>query len=263
MTLDHGHPPERRRFVHARRFAIAYALLALALAAAGALLYAAFEVESERDERWSTWAPAQEEGIFRLREIARHVAMRYSDGAQRLPFQPVPGPPQARVRSGAGGEAEEIPLDFAVVTGRSSDAVPLNTAVSYGICGRGQNCALTADAVQREFGVTMNGVLELALYTFKYVPDIESALFFLPPIPGAGEEAGSDGLLDTVVFLERKDLDEQLDKPITATPLHTSGAIGTSVRQLIRPHLYTYSYDATGQGTSLLRLTPYGSETGG
>ena len=263
MTLEQGQPPRRRGFVHARRFAIAYALLALALAGAAAMLYAAFQVEAEESRQWSTWQPSSEEGEARLHEIANHVAARYSDGAQQLPFQAVPGPPQARVRSGPNAEAEEIPLDVAAVSGRNADVVRLNTAVSYGICGRGVNCALNADAVQREFGITLNGVLELALYTFKYLPEIESALFFLPPVPAPAEEAGGDGFVDTAVFIQREHLEAELEKPLGATPLLTSGEIGTSVRRLVRPHLYEFSYDATAQGTSLLRLTPYGSQSAG
>lgn len=254
-------PPKRqpRGFVHARRFAVAYALLALALAGAGGLLYAALQLETEADRRWSAWEPTAEDGPDRLAEIARHVAARYADGAERLPFQAIPGPPQARVRTNAEGAAtEEIPLDAAVITGRESDVVRLNTAVAYSLCGRGRNCGVVGDAVQREFGAVLNGTLELALYTFKYVDGVESLLFFMPSIPAPEEEAGEDGVIDTVVLLRRDDLAEQLDRPFDASKLSTRGEIGPTVLEEIRPHLYTYEYDATSQGASLLRLTPYG-----
>jgi hypothetical protein len=260
MALPEPPKPERRGFIHARRFAFAYLLLVIALGVGAALLVAALQMETEGDRQWSTWQPTAEDGTAQLEEIARHVAARYDDGGDRLPFQAIPGPPQARVRSGTDGAAEEIPLDAAVITGRESDAVRLNTAVAYSVCGRGQNCQLTPEAVQREFGAALNGVLELALYTFKYIDDVESLVFFMPPVPATGEEAGDDGLIDTVVFVRKDDLEEQLGEPLSATTIDTSGEIGSDVLDLIRPRLYTFSYDATSQGASLLRLTPYGTE---
>ena len=262
MTMPHGQQPERRRLVHARRFAIAYALLALALVGAGALLFAAVRAEPSAAKQWSTWAP-ENEGEAGLWQIAGRVASRYSDGSSRLPFQALPGPPTARIRSDTTGATEQIPLDAVIITGRNADAVRLNTAVAFSVCGRGPNCALQPKAIQREFGTVLNGVLELALYTFKNEEDVESILFFMPPVPAPKEEAGEDGLLDTVVFVQRKDVQRELDEPLSATPLNTSGAIGSSVLRIIRPRLYTFTYDASTQGASLLRLTPYGSSTGG
>ena len=264
MTFEQAPPqqPKRRRFVHARRFAIAYLLLALVIALAFGLLAAGLTASSSTDKQWSSWQPS-DTGEARLWEIAGRVASRYNDGTARLPFQALPGPPAARVRSGTGGETEQIPLDAAVITGRNADAVRLNTAIAYSICGRAQNCALNPESAQREFGTVLNGVLELGLYTFKYEEDVQSIVFFLPSVPAPADEAGDDGLLDTAVFLQRDDVERELDKPLAETPLHTNGRIGESVLRIIRPHLYTFTFDASSQGASLLRLTPYGSDRNG
>ena len=72
-----------------------------------------------------------------------------------------------------------------MVTRRPSSS----TTCPAAICGRGRNCGVVGDAVQREFGAVLNGTLELALYTFKYVDGVESLLFFMPSIPAPEEEA--------------------------------------------------------------------------
>ena len=258
MTLVEPPKRERRRFVHARKFMLAYAALALLALGAVGLLYMGMTAEREEAQQWDAWAPTGE-GEAGLWDIAREVASRYADGQAQTPFSALPGPPVARVRSGTTGETEQIPLDAVLITGANADQVRLDTAVTYSICGRGQNCQITAENLQREYRASLNGALELALYTFKFEEDVESVLFFMPPVPAPPAEAGEDGLLDTAIFIQRKDVQGRLDAPLKETPLDRSGDIDTGLLRFMRERLYTFTFDASSQGASLLRLTPYGS----
>ena len=64
--------------------------------------------------------------------------------------------------------------------------------------------------------------LELSLYTFKYVDDVDSVLVFMPPTP-KGDSNGT-------VFLRRDDVADELRRPLTRCCPHAIRAWARSAR---------------------------------
>jgi hypothetical protein len=254
-------PRERRRRPHLRRFAIAYAALALITAAAALGLLYVWQLERPQARAWSQWQPTQE-GEARLWEISAFVMGRYANNSTTLPLQALPGPPGVRLR--AAGSVERVPLDGVVVSaGPTAGAAALDNSVMYVLCGRGNACAMHRDDVtSEEFGVVLQrAALELALYTFKYIEEIESVLFFLPPVDAGVDAQGQPQRLETAVFVKREDVSVNLDNPLAETlpgDVHdTRGAAARNVLRIVLPRLYTFTVENTTQGGTLLMLTPY------
>ena len=66
------------------------------------------------------------------------------------------------------------------VGGRLSDFEPSGSTITYVFCGQAQGCALPQEA-SGEIGLLLQREsLELALYTFKYWPDVRSIVTLLP-----------------------------------------------------------------------------------
>ena len=71
------------------------------------------------------------------------------------------------------------------------DAYSGADVVSYGLCGLGTSaqCAITEGTPSTErFTLLHRQALELSLYTFKYVDDVDSVLVFMPPTPQRREQ---------------------------------------------------------------------------
>jgi hypothetical protein len=95
-------------------------------------------------------------------------------------------------------------------------------------------------------------LLELALYTFKYI-DVEQLLLFLPPF-GTLDANGKPQQAKTVVYLERDDLKAALASPLEETlPGSPGQAIDARDRaaalSYIRPKLFTFEPSLAEQGT--------------
>jgi hypothetical protein len=97
--------------------------------------------------------------------------------------------------------------------------------------------------------------LELSLYTFKYVRDVNSVVVFLPPTP-EGQSNGS-------MFFRRGDVADELRRPIShLLPARTPRVGGLSdielgnIARLTRPRTYAFEFNAAGDGKPILILTP-------
>ena len=95
---------------------------------------------------------------------------------------------------------------------------------------------------------------EIALYTFKYVDDVDSVIVFMPTST-KGQSNGS-------VFLRRADLAE-LRRPIARLlPSHAPrvGGLGkaelSNILRLTRPRIYAFQFQAASNGRPILVLTP-------
>ena len=98
--------------------------------------------------------------------------------------------------------------------------------------------------------------LELALYTFKYVHDIDSVSVFLPPRPDGASSA-------TSVFLKRSDVKQELDKPLATSIGPKTPTIGgmpkkelALVNKITEPRLYSYEYQQAQDGSAVLIYNP-------
>jgi hypothetical protein len=92
--------------------------------------------------------------------------------------------------------------------------LPVSTAWTYTLCGAAQGCAIPGKPSHARFTVVAREALELALYTFEYVPSLDTVLVRLPPPRGSGPPG--------VILFERSALGRELSRPLAATlPLAT------------------------------------------
>jgi hypothetical protein len=256
-----------RRRTPVRKFWLAYA--ALAVVAAGAIggLVWTMGLEREEERAWSTWQPTAEVES-RLWQIADYVRPRYVGPDGQPIVRLLVAPPYISDVTEQG--ITRIAIDGVIVKYRASDrsdaragVFQSGTAFMYILCSTGGNCALTDQQNQSpSLGLVLQReVLELALYTFKYAPDVEQLLFFLPPFQTVGA-SGRPEEVKVAAYLERDDLRAALASPINETlpgsPSQIEKEDRDAVQAFVRPKLFTFEPEQGPQGVTLLTLTPYG-----
>ena len=249
-------PPPASVRPHRARFFVIYGLLALSLAAAimGVVIYAGRAVNPA--PAWSSWKPSGG-GIGAAQQIIAHVAPRYRlpDGNQLLDV--IPKHPSVS----SGGQT--IPVPLIAVRGPKGkidpdqvENVSDNSSLAYSLCGLGSACAIATGkpSVERA-ALVRREALELALYTFKYIPGIKTVVAFMPPPAGMKPT--------TAVYLKKSDLTPELKVPLTHTlsphvplPTNIPAAEEARVDAITGPKLYTFGYSQTQQGDLVLVLSP-------
>ena len=204
---------ERPSAVHGGRFLLGYAVVVLMVGAViAALAFMTRDTESTATSvRWSEWVP-QETGFERAREIAARISPLYrnANGEQLASVTAQPG------------EISGFPLEYitvrhgrnrALAEGDITVVEPGETAL-FNFCGLGGQgtCALPGEPTAERGALLRRQALELGLYTFRYLPDINTVVAMLPPMPREGQPP--QGL--AVVF-QRRHLAPALNQPLTAT----------------------------------------------
>ena len=196
-----------------------------------------------------------------MRQIADQIAKRYrmKKGGQQL----VAALPSAPKVTGSTGDVavSAIAIRPDTSTGKKEeneiDVVPASHSFQYILCGLGANCSIKGGkASTARHALLRREALELALYTFKYVPDIDSVSVFLPPRPDGASSA-------TSVFLKRSDVKEQLNHPLADSIGSKTPAIGgmpkrelALVNRITEPRLYSYEYQQAQDGSAVLIYDP-------
>ena len=251
-----------REMAYRTRFIWIYFLLA-ALAGAGV---AAFAVLLARPDaapaaRWSSWQPTGSEDA-KARQVAAHVANRYRFKNGQQMVTALVGPP----RVSAGGDTGDLPVRAIAIRPDTSSGkaeeddiqiVETGNSLLFILCGLGQNCSITTGKPSEErHALLRRQALELSLYTFKYLPDVNSVTVFLPPRPD-GQTA------PTAVFFRRGDVRDELRRPLDRTLQPTVPSLGemkgrdlANVNRLTRPNLYQYEYAQAQDGSAILVLDP-------
>jgi hypothetical protein len=239
---------------HRGRFFVIYGILGLALAAGivGVVVYAGRSINP--GPAWSSWKPSGG-GLGAAKQIAEHVSPGYRlpDGNQLVDVI-AKGPAVS-----SGGQT--IPIPFIALRGPKGKVdqiqqVSNGDTFTFSLCGLGQACSIAtgkpsvarATLVRRE-------ILELALYTFKYVHGVKHIVAFMPP-PAGTQPA-------YVVYLQKSDLTRQLDAPLTHTlaprvPLPAKITPGEQQRidGITQPRIYKFGLSQTQQGDAVLVLAP-------
>ena len=239
---------------HRGRFFVIYAILGLAVAAAivGIVVYAGRSINP--GPAWSSWKPSGG-GLGAAKQIAEHISPGYRlpDGNQLVDVI-AKGPAVS-----SGGQT--IPIPFIALRGPKGKVdqiqqVSSSDTFTFSLCGLGQACSIAtgkpsvarATLVRRE-------ILELALYTFKYVHGVKHVVAFMPP--PAGTQAAY------VVYLQKSDLTSQLKAPLTHTlapkaPLPAKITPGEQQRidGITQPRIYKFGLSQTQQGDAVLVLAP-------
>ncbi len=229
--------PHLARFQFMRGALVAVALCALG--AAGLLLAAGDRGTGAA--AWSRWEP-RERGVEGAAEIARHVKGQYrlDSGEQIVDVQ---GGPLA---------LGEIKLTIAVREPGGNIAVREGDAVAYRLCGMGRNCAISVGSASTQRHLLLRReALELALYTFRYVDDVDDVVVFMPPRKG---ETPRFALL-----FRRADVAPLLERPLAATLTAATPTVSTVaaapdrplVERLTLPNLFQFSLT---QGTAEQRV---------
>ena len=257
----------QRRMVHSRRFLVAYALLALAVLGCGALLLVALSTDSSEERAWSAWQP-KAEGEARIWEIADHVGRSYRTADGALAARILAGPPTFNTTD-EQGRTLRLPIEGVLVRGRASDESDARAVLfsddtaMYALCGTGSACQPSATLLRvEEVGTKYERLaLELALYTFKYLDEVNSVIVYMPPLPQRNAQ-GQVEQLRTIVYLERRQLGFQLDQPVTATLRSTSGFEFSEIEKndiirLVRNRLYQFEPEQAPNGAWILSLEPF------
>ena len=147
--------------------------------------------------------------------------------------------------------------------------------VLYQLNGLGPNGSIKGGKPsEQRLQLMRREALELALYTFRYLPDVESVVTLLPPPPpkpGAETSPASAGILNTeaspdqmeAIFYRPGDLKPQLQIPLGNTVAATApapdkmgGAEGKMVDQLTMSNLFKWSLTRSQDFARAARTTP-------
>jgi len=239
---------------HRARFLVIYGLLGLVLAAAigGVVVFAGRAIDS--GPAWSSWKPSGG-GLGAAKQIVQHVSPNYRlpDGNQLVDVIPK-GPAVS-----SGGQT--IPIPFIALRGPKGKVdqvtqVSNSDTFTFSLCGLGQSCAIATGkpSVERATLVRRE-ILELALYTFKYVPSVKHIVAFMPPPAGTQPSY--------VVYLQKDDLKSQLKEPLTQTlnpkvplPSQITPREQQRIDGITEPRIYKFGLSQTQQGDAVLVLAP-------
>ena len=196
---------------------------------------------------WANWRPSSSDGLGAVNQIAEHVGQRYT-----LPS----GNQLVGVR---GGSLELAGLPVTVALQESGNVKILDEkGVLFNFCGLGQNCAIKEGkpTVARSL-VLRREALELSLYTFRYIKNVNQVVVILPP--RKGQKPGF------AMFFRRGDVGASLDRPLAATlpgnppvPPDVPKAQQAFIDHLTSANLFAFTPQEGGDAHVYLVLSPPG-----
>ena len=240
------------------RFIAIYAVLGLALVGAMAtLVVLSTRPGAKAPLQWSSWQPKPASTAAMTKEIADHVASQYrlsAGGAQLVAL--VPSKP--RMTSGTTPVLiQAVAIRKKPNNNASAEVFPADKAEMYTLCGLGLHCAITSGTGSATRGrLVQREALEVALYTFKYVPAIDSIIAFLPPPPGE--------VPSLAVYLQKANLKQELTVPLHATltlanpplPDEPNTTEAATIDKLASPATFKFSLSLLQTGGVALVLDP-------
>jgi hypothetical protein len=229
-------PPARGSQYAPRFHFLTGALLAFGAAAVAALVLIVVKPgdSGAPATEWSNWHP-DTGGKTGASEIADHVSRQYrfTSGRQLVSVDASPL------------QIEGVPLSVAIrETAADGGAIRVfdDGGLIYRLCGLGPYCSIIQGKPSRERHLLLRReALELALYSFRYLDNVNQVVVFMPPPPG---EKPSQAL-----FIRRGDVDPEMHRPLTRSLAPrvptvrnvTLSPDSTLVDQLTSPKLFSYS----------------------
>jgi hypothetical protein len=218
---------------------------------------------------WSTWQPA-DGGLAGAQEIADFVSPYY----RASPANQLAVVTAVNLNNGAN------PLQVAVPASGSASGgllpLPASSTIVYNLCGVGSHdCSIGvgAPSSSRLLLLRREG-LELALYTFKYLPGIQSVVAILPPghtvqgctgICAKPQEKLTTKPVDIALAFGRSELEPWLAHPlrttlpelIPPTVSQMSNAPEAELVSIITAHgLFSERSEQAQDGSTVLALSP-------
>lgn len=244
-------PTPARLRPHRTRFRIVYGLLVAVLLAglAGIAIWAGRTINAS--PAWSAWRP-HGGGLGAAKEIADHVGGTYhlSGGTQLVDVI-------AKEPFVAAG-TQQVPIHYLDTRipkrGDSYTQISSSDSLTYSLCGGGQACAIATGKPSTARGLLVQReILELALYTFKYVGGVKHVIAFMPPPLGNPPQYA--------IYLQKSDLAAQLKVPLAQTlspKVPAVGAVSAGEQQtiagLLNSHTFKFNLAQTQQGDAILVL---------
>ena len=269
------------RSAHADKFRVALAgLIGIAvgaLAVAAAVLVAHSSSASSPGTAgpsgtnlpWSTWKPSST-GNEGAAQIADYIApfYRLSSSQQLTVITPI-NVTQLNASTGSfTGDGLTVALNLPN-SGASAGATlrPLpGQTVAYDLCGQGgRDCALAGKPSTLRLLLLRREALELALYTFRYLPGSQNVVAVLPP--GHSSVHTHAAPVVVAVLFQRAELAPLLQEPIDATlqelpptvaqlPVWKRTPEAGLVDQVTSRNLFSERTETQQTGSSLLVLNP-------
>src|SRR5262245_53869743 len=182
--------------------------LVILAGAVGVLVLFAYLVSRDTSSGWSSYRPKGGDVFTKAQNMADHVAPTYKFNGQ--PIAVVQAQPLLYKESVVDGIAFTR-QPFRKIGTPLKQFEPAGSTVAYVFCGTAQRCGLPSEGAADTVPLLRRETLELALYTFKYAPSVDSIVGLLPPAANA----------NIAIYLKRKNFAKELAKPLDATlPSH-------------------------------------------
>jgi hypothetical protein len=223
-------------------------LLGVAMAAVVATVLVIADGKKEQDPgavSWATWHPTSDDGLQAVNQIAEHVGQRYT-----LPS----GNQLVAVR---GGPLELANLPVTIALEQQGNVKVLDEkGVLFNLCGLGANCSIKeGKPTEARSLVLRREALELSLYTFRYIKNVDQVVVILPP--RKGQKPGF------AMFFRRGEVGASLNRPLAATlpgsppvPPDVPKAQQTFIENLTSENLFAYTPQQGGDAHIYLVLSP-------
>jgi len=248
-------PSDAAHYPHRPRFLFVYGLLGGVLAVAIGLVVVYAGRAITPGPTWSHWHPSGG-GLGAAKQIADEVGKAY-----RLPNGDQLVDVIAKAPSVSPASTTSIPIHYVGVRGTKGSgdtiaSVSSSNSVMYTLCGLGSACSIASGKATVARGTLVRReILELALYTFKYVGGVNSIVAFMPPPAGTQPQY--------VVYLQKSDVSAELRQPIAKTlgakvPLPTAIPAREVhvIDSVTEPRVYKFSLAQAQTGDAILVLTP-------
>jgi hypothetical protein len=210
-------PAERAESPYRSRFGLVLGALigvAIATVAISAAVYVGTGGNNGAPDGWSSWKPDSDDGVGAAKEIATHVGRQYrlADGNQIVGVQAGPL------------EVFDVPLEVALRTAPQGGNIDFidGKGLMYTLNGLGPKGSVRGGKPSEARHLLLRReALELALYTFRYVKDVDLVVALLPPKPPDKSKNGTASTADDTptqaLFYRPGDLEPQLEIPLNAT----------------------------------------------
>ena len=195
---------------HENKFRFSFAILVgVGLAAVAIAVILLAQGKPPPPPAWSNWKPMAS-GDAALPQIANHIGPRY-----RLPTGE-----QLVAVEGGPAEVEGLPVKIVLLRSPQNFALAEGKSAIFSLCGLGKFCSINKGKAShaREL-LLQREALELSLYTFHYVHDVNQVVVILPPRPGKKPSHA--------MFFTRGQAKPHLNQPLRATLSATPPSISS------------------------------------
>ncbi len=258
-----------RHSAYRLRFVLFYfGLAVVAGSALGAFVVVLQRPKEKPPAPWSTFVP-KGNLTARLFQIADVIPKSYRIQNGKQLVAATPSAPQQQITPDQGQSFVTLPLTRAEIHDQGNiTSTNLSSGVQFVLCGGGNGCELAVGTPsQARFLLLEREALQLSLFAFKYVSDVDSVTVLLPPShpldPKTGKPSGQPH--ETALFLRRSDVTRMLSRPYPETlsaEVPSIGAMSAKDTNVVlgfaRPHTYDWTWTQAQDGTFIRLLQPTG-----